>query len=403
MNKTEKRLTIDHILVHALFQAMAGIIYGFTVYLLIARGFDSAMAGLSMSLANLISMIIQPCVANYLDKSRRLNIFDVCLITSFLMLILFLANCFITNGTMLLFTVYTLSIALYSSLEPLFNSLSSVFNNSGIKIEFGKARAIGSLSYGLICFIFGLLSDSSSYVVVLIGGCIFAALICLICLIIRNDYNKAEKKPIEKQEEKMIGFFDFIKDYKMYIVLCICLCGVFFGYTICDNFTILIVENVGGSSKDMGTILFIKAVLEGIFIFFYSKVRKYVKLNLLLTISMIGFIFKGLIIWKAQTVTTIYLAQILQIFSFAIIIPAMVEYINKNMDEYVSMRAQAFFTLTIVVGSTFSSLVGGIVSKDFGVSETMFIGLLVTIIAAFGFVSSLGYQRIKHRIRKRKQ
>ena len=61
---------------------------------------------------------------------------------------------------------------------------------------------IGSFSYGIICFVFGILTESNSYVVVLIGGCIFAALTALMCLIIRNNYNKADKKEITKEDKK---------------------------------------------------------------------------------------------------------------------------------------------------------------------------------------------------------
>lgn len=397
MTAVEKRLTIDHALVHIIFQAMAGIVYGFTVYLLMARGFNSAIAGFSMSFANLGSLFIQPMVANFLDKTKKYTVFDICVYISIIMVLLYVASCLITNATVLLFVIYTLSIAAYSSLEPLFNSLSSVFINSGINIEFGRARALGSVSYGLICFIFGLLTENYTYTVVLIGGCIFAILICLISLIIRKDYNKADKTIKEKEDVNIIGFGEFIKENKTYIILCICLAGIFFGYTICDNFTILIVENVGGSSKDMGAVLCIKAVLEGIFIFFYSNVRKHIKLNTLLTVSMIGFILKNFVTWKAESVMTIYIVQILQIFSFAIILPAMVEYVNTNMDEYVAIRGHAFFTLTIVIGSTFSGTIGGIVSDKFGISTTMFIGLIATIISAIGFISTLGAQKIKHK------
>lgn len=402
MNISERRLNIDHTIAHILFQAMAGIVYGFSIYLLMERNFSSTIAGISMSLSNLSSMIIQPCVANFLDKSKKYTVFDVCVITSILMLILYLSSCFISNGTILLVVIYTLSIGIYQSLEPLFNSLCSVFNNSGLKIEFGKARAFGSLAYGLVCFIFGALTETNSYVVVLIGGCIFATLITLICLIIRNDYNNADKKEIKKEDKKIISFIDFVKTNKMYIVLCICLVGIFFGYTISDNFTILIVENVGGNSKDMGTILFIKALLEGIFIFCYSKVRKHIKLNRLLVISMLGFIAKGFVIWRATKVSTIYIAQLLQIPSFAIIIPAMVEYINANMDNYVAMRGQALFTMTIGIGSTFSSLAGGYISDTLGVSFTIFIGLVVTIISAITFISSLGVDKAKQKRKAKK-
>lgn len=387
-----KRLNVEHALIHIAYQAMAGIVYGFSVYLLLQRGFSSSTAGFCMAFANMLSLLIQPFVSNFLDRTNKITVFEMMIITSILMLTLYLINCSATNASVLLVITFVLCVGIYSSLEPLFNSLCSVFQRNGINIEFGKARALGSLSYGVVCTIFGVLTNSYSYIVVMIGGCVFALLIVLICLIIRSDFNKCKLKEIKNhdQEEKTIGFKEFVANNKKYMILCLCLTGIFLGYTLVDNFTILVVENVGGNSQDMGIVLGIKAGLEAICIFFYSDIRKRFKLNTLLKFSMFSFILKALAYRLAKSTLTIYLIQIIQIFSFAIIIPAMVEYVNVNMDKMVAIRGQAFFTMTIVLGSTFSSLFGGLISDHYGVTAMVFVGFVVTVISAFGFVITLG-------------
>lgn len=382
MNKITKRLSIDHALIHISYQAMAGIIYGFTVYLLLARGFDSATTGLVLAFANIFSLIIQPFVSNFLDKTKKLTVFEVMIITSVLMLTLFFISSIINNSKIVLLVTFTLSIGIYSSLEPLFNSLASVFKFNGYDIEFGKARAFGSLSYALVCTLFGALTNNGSYVVVLIGGCAFALLITLVCIIIRKDFRKAVDKPIIEEEDDTIGFVEFISSNPIYMLLCILLVGVFFGYLGADNFTYLVVENVGGSSSDMGIILGIKAALESIIIFNYSKIRKYFKLKTLINVCMLGFVLKSLTYFLATSTLTIYLAQILQMMSFALIIPTMIEYIETNMKKEVSNRAQAFFTMTIGLGSVISSAIGGVIIDNFGVSRVLFVYLMVTIISA---------------------
>lgn len=396
LNKHIKRLTVDHALAHICFQAMAGIIYGFSVYVIIARGFNSAVAGTCMALANLTSLIIQPTVSNFLDKSKKVSVFDMAVITSILMLIIYLLNVFADNGSLFLIICFVLSAGLYSSLEPIFNSLSSIFQVNGLNIEFGKARALGSFSYGVVCALFGVLTNNSSYVIVLIGGSIFSFILTLVTIIIRKHFSEACPVPLKVEDNNVIGFKEFIKSNGVYMLLCLFLTGIFFGYTGADNFTILIVENVGGNSQDMGVILGVKATLEAIVIFLYSKIRKVFKLNTLLIISMLSFILKAFALLTAKSVLVIYLAQIIQMSSFALIIPTMVEYVDTNMERNIAIRGQAFFTMTIVLGSIFSSLLGGIISESYGIKTTMFVCLIATIISAFGFIITLLYKDAKH-------
>lgn len=396
MENNVRRLKIDHALIHICFQALAGIIYGFSVYLIIARGFSSAIAGLCMGLSNAFSLILQPIVSNFLDKSKKMTVFDMALITSICMLAVYLINVFSSNGSLVLVITFIISAGLYASLEPIFNSLSSIFMVNGLNIEFGRARALGSFSYGVVCALFGVLTNNYTYVVVLIGGSVFAFVLTLTALITRKHFNDACPNPIKIEEKNVVSFKDFIKNNGIYMLLCLFLTGIFFGYTGADNFTILIVENVGGNSQDMGIILGVKATLEAVVIFFYSKIRKVFKLNTLLIVSMLFFIVKSYALYSAKSVTVIYLTQIIQMTSFALIIPTMVEYVDTNMERNIAIRGQAFFTMTIGLGSIFSSSLGGFISDSYGIKTTMLVCLIVTIISAFGFIITLLYQQKHH-------
>lgn len=384
-----RKISIDHTLIHIGYQALAGVIYGFSVYTLMARGFNSALAGLSLALANLTSLIIQPIVSNFLDRSKRITLFEMCVAISLLMLSLYIVSCFAANGSVFYIAIYTISVGLFSSLEPLFNTIYTLFNNNGINIKFGKARAFGSISYGLICALFGVLSEKFSYISILIGGSIFALFIVAMTLIIRKDFNKADKHPVEVETSETVSFSEFIKNNKRYMLLCLFLTGIFYGYLAADNFTILVVENLGGTSKDNGLILGIKACLEGIAIFSIVRIRKHIKLENLLIIASICFIFKSYAIYSATSLVVVYLAQVLQMFSFAMMLPSMVEYADVKLPTNVAVRGQAFFTMTIGLGSVISALVAGNIINVYGVKTSNFVALIVTIISVIGFILTL--------------
>ena len=93
-----------------------GIVYGFGIYMLVKRGFSSAMAGICLSLTNGFSLLIQPTVSNYLDNTRKVTVFEMMVLVSAIVTLLFLANFFIESPGLLLGVVFVLGCGLYSSL-----------------------------------------------------------------------------------------------------------------------------------------------------------------------------------------------------------------------------------------------------------------------------------------------
>ena len=383
MNKT-KLLNFDHILAHASFQALAGIYFGFGVYMLTARGFNSAVAGVCLGLANGLALILEPIISNYLDNTKKTTVFEMIAYICVIVCALYLANHLITNPTIFLCVVFVLAGGLFSSLEPLFNSLSTVFSRGGVDLDFGSARACGSFSYGVVCALFGPLSDAFSYRIVTLGGLVFALLLTYISFKISNDTKKAN---IETRlvKEETISFKRFFKQNKSYIIVCICLTGVLFGYLFIDNFTLLVVERIGGTSADMGIILGIKALLEGIAMMQYQKVRKHFSVQTILKFSVFMFAAKELATCLASNIVVIYLAQVLQMGGFAFLVPGIVELVNINMDKKEAIRGHALFTMTIGLGSLLSSAIGGFVTESFGILTMEYVAFVVTLISAIGF------------------
>lgn len=379
-----KKLNAAHMLAHVSFQALAGIYFGFGVYMLTEKGFNSAIAGICIGLANGLALILEPIISNYLDNTKKTSVFEMITYISALVATLFLANHLITNPTIFLFIVMMVAGGLFSSLEPLFNSLSSVFNRSGIEIDFGSARSCGSFSYGVVCVLFGVLSDNFSYHIVTLGGLVFALVLTFISIKITKDVKDAGiDTKLEKEET--ISFLEFIKNNKFYLIVSICLTGVFFGYLFIDNFTLLVVERVGGTSGDMGIILGIKAFLEGIAMMQYKRVRKHFSLITVLRFSVFMFAAKLLVTCLASNIVFIYLAQVLQMGGFAFIVPGMVELVNVNMNKKEAIRGHAVFTMTIGLGSLLSSTIGGIITESFGILTMEYVAFFVTIVSAIVF------------------
>ena len=81
----------------------------------------------------------------------------------------------------------------------------------------------------------------------------------------------------------------------------------------------------------------------------------------------------------------LYFAQIMQIFSFALMSPGMVLYINKNLNKNALTWAQVLNICAIVVPSFFVGLIAGNITDNFGIKITEYVALIVSLIGFVGY------------------
>ena len=148
------------------------------------------------------------------------------------------------------------------------------------------------------------------------------------------------------------------------------LAGVTFLFTfhnMNNAYLIKVIENVGGTSADMGRMLSIAAVTELPVMFLFSRISKHFKSSTLLIVSGIFFAMRAAGFMLAGNMMIMYLAATLQIGSFALYIPSSVYYVNETMLDQDKFKGQAVMTATNTLGGVFGSLLGGFLIDHAGV------------------------------------
>ena len=91
------------------------------------------------------------------------------------------------------------------------------------------------------------------------------------------------------------------------------------------------------------------------------------------------FVLKALAIALAPGMGGLYCANTLQLLSFAMITPAMVEYVNRNIDHKDSAKGQALAFGMVTLGNILSSAIGGPLYDAFPVRIVLLIGSVVAL------------------------
>lgn len=287
--------------------------------------------------------------------------------------------------------IFILCVAWLTVLQPLFNSLNFKLQECGIHINFGIARSMGSLGYSLLCAALGTLVEEHGVRILPVTGEVVLFLLLISLALTKMQFNK-ERKSNESlddnclkndilQNHEEINLIAFVKRNKIFMILNIGVLGVFFSNSVLNSFMMQIVANVGGNSEDMGRIFAVMAFLEIPTMFCFEWFRKKFTSQFMLKVASICFTLKiGMCFW-AQSVAMIFAAQFLQLFSFALFLPAMVHFIDEIMNKGEAVKGQALFTMTITVTTVISSMIGGFILD---ISGADLLNMTATIVTALG-------------------
>ena len=377
-----------------------GIISSFCSAYLLDMGYDNAEIGIILAVASVVSVFLQPVLANLSDMSKRLDAISVAGISTVIMMVMQVGLFIIKGKSIALWVIYVLLMAWELALQPLFNSLARRLSESGFKINFGICRAGGSLAYAIFTSIIGTFVEKYGTVILpRTGLAILALLLGMILLCSRTLKRAMEQKAdavaasgetVEPEKYEEISMSMFVKRNKLFIVLNVFIMILFFQNTITNNFMYQIVTGVGGTSEDMGRIFGVMAALEIPGLFFFNNIHKKFSCSTLLKFAAAAFVGKVLTLYLANSVFMVYAAHFFQLFSFSIFLAGIVQFINEIMERGEAVRGQAVYTTAITIGGVFANIAGGIILDVSGPKVMLLVSTILTVIGAAGVFLLIG-------------
>jgi Cyanate permease len=357
---------------------------GFASVYLLDHGFSNSVIGTVLALTSFIAVLTQPAVASFADKSQRIELrYIICAI---MIVACVLSGCiyFMEGSSLVLLVVFVGIVTCMMTIQPLLNSLAFVFEKYGIEINYGLGRGLGSASYAIVSFIVGyLVEDFGTKILPLIYLLLNVLLVFVVYVyVIPKNEQKEMVKVKESEVSQQLSFAEFCKKYKRFMIFVLGIVAVFFDHTIINNFFIQILKPIGGTESQMGTAVFIAAIVELPAMALFNKIREKVNCARLIQIAVILFAVKHGLIYFATNVTMVYIAQFLQIATYAIITPASVYYVNQKISQSDAIKGQSMVTAAITASGIVANIAGGLLLDSVGVKNVLLIGVIVSIIGA---------------------
>ncbi|MCD4711801.1 MAG: MFS transporter [Clostridiales bacterium] len=378
-----KKIQIYGIGLQSLYWMTFCSIFSYAVMFLETKGFSSVYSGALMASASMVAAVIQPLMGSWADKGNpkrlRALIFSTLLIAILSNLLIQLRG---DLNIVILFS-YVLSLVSIVSLQPLMSAIMFNASSDESTINFGVARAFGSLAFAGASSSIGYFIALSS--VDILPKISLGMLVALTLIVYTFPVKSVDQKDDYSFDEHLERKSPFLKRYPRFKFLLTGIMFIFVLHSMLNVFMIYIVKSVGGSEKDFGLALMMMAAVEIPAMVYSSRLIRRFSIEKLFAVSIFFYIIRGTLFVMATSMTGIYIAQLTQAVSFALYIPVSVAYINLKIHTNDRVKGQTLIVSATTLGNVAGSMVGGTLIDNFGVTAMLISGL-ISVIIGFVFV-----------------
>ena len=389
-----KQLNIEYFSLQSLFWMTYCMVVGFSVTYLLSCGYSNSEAGYILASANICALILQPFFADLADRSKKINAMTIFLVSIEIIFVCSIGLFFIGVRSLIVTLIYVVMITLVNAVIAFLTSIQFLMDTSKSKINFGLCRAGGSLCFAILSALMGIMIERIGMKSIPLALFIITLLMIGLCIFItRHSINGNIKAVLTLEKKRSSSLFVFFKENPRFMILSIAMLFIYYAHAFITNFTISIVRNVGGDNREMGYLIAFMALMELPGMIGFKEISRRFKVSSLLLFSMIMFSIKAIIVWLSPSLMTLTFGFALQVVSFAIYIPASVQYANIIIDEKDTVKAQMMFNLMQTGGAVFSSIIGGWLIDFSGISHALLIGAILSCIGTI--IAFAGIQNTK--------
>lgn len=392
-----KLLNVKYALINVFYFMLVCGTAGYANNFLKYRGFESSAIGIILTVGSIITLAVQTSIAPVIDRSDRINEKQFILITLFIALAGYVFMLFLPAGSILLLVFTVLGISFASIGVPFLNSLAFAYEQEGGKINYGACRGAGSAAYAVGGAVIGWLVALSggadeNIVSILPWYLAITDALCILVMFWMKDPQKAEKK--EAAEKPQISYAAFFRKYKKIIPVVLALILIFFCHMLINTYMINVLQDIGGNTTDQGNAIFVQAMAELPTMFLFAALLKKVKVDWLMAFGAVMYVLKHLLVCFAPSIPVFFIGMIVQMFSYAIVVPGSVYFAAEHVEAEDRNKGQAIMSASLTAGQLLASFLGGILLQAMGVHAVLILGFVMTIAGAV--IMLAGIRILKH-------
>lgn len=357
-------------------------------------GYSNAQLGTILALGNILGVLLGIGLAAWIDRSPRLRADSVIPIQLAVQAAILLPLIGMRSRSTAATVLYILYIAVSSPVNNMNLKVCVDLEYSGQNVNYAFSRGIGSFAYVIASMLLGVIVNATSTAALPIAA--------LLITILQLAANRAVQRQLQKEGPKQdiiirtasvpgLSLGKFLKAHGKFCLVLLGTLLLFYSHNAYSNFMINVVRNVGGNTATMGYLNAFIAALEIPVMLLFNRIFRRIRRWKILLVSFLGFVFKAFAVAYANSIGTLFLANLLQMVSFAIYSAAIVDYVNEVIPYEDSAKGQSLAFAMTTGGSVLSSFIAGSMYDHCTVFTTLLVAALITVPGAV--FSIMGLER----------
>ncbi|OJU16504.1 MAG: hypothetical protein BGN88_13625 [Clostridiales bacterium 43-6] len=274
--------------------------------------------------------------------------------------------------------VLMLSAIMFFS-SPFSSLLDVITLDYAVKTEskYGTLRLLGTIGYGILCFVIGMVADKSEY------GNFYLYLVVTLLAVISVSLMPASKGYARGM--KKVSLKPLFHDKTLLLLLLFLIAGQFiFGFY--QNFyTIYMSEELKFPGWSWGLVASLQPLGEVPFFLLFHKVYKKFSLQTVMLAGLAAGIVRYAALGMAVSIPLVILINIVTGLLQTILLYSVVLYLNDTIAPEMKATGQTFiYSFGVFTPKILSGFLGGVLSQSMGIKNTLFfcsgISVLFTIL-----------------------
>lgn len=359
---------------------------GYAYNYLSQSGFHDSAVGIIITLISICGLISQTAFGAVIDRSQKLDEKRFISLTMILTIITSALLLFMPEGSLLTVIVSIIAFTAAAAGMPFLNSMAFIYEKDGAVINYGLGRGTGSAAYAVGSALLGQLWSLSGRIVFPVYIIVFAA---ATFLLIRLMPSAPRPEGFHEHEKESLSYTAFFARYRTIIIPVIAMVMIYFSHMLLNTYIAKVIAGIigpeaasvqGAVESYQGNALFIQAICELPTMFAFGWLLKKFSINRLMIISVLAYSLKHILILVCPNMEVFYVIMLLQMLSYAILVPGGVYFANEIVAPKDRNKGQAVVGVTSTVGGLFASLIGGQLFTFMSVSAVMTVGAAVTLL-----------------------
>lgn len=382
-----KHLTLKYSCINAAYLMLICATAGYAYNFLSQSGFADSAVGIIITLVSICGLISQTTFGSIIDKSEKLDEKKFVSLTMIVNIISSALLLFIPEGNVLTIIVSVIAFTSASAGMPFLNSMAFIYEKDGATINYGLGRGVGSAAYAVGSALLGQLWALAGRTIIPIYMIVFAVATLLLMQIMPVAPKIESGDTSEVQESLSYGAF--FSKYKKIIIPVLSMVLIYFAHMMFNTYIAKVIGNIIGPEAAavegtvegyQGTALFIQAMCELPTMFAFGLILKKFSINKLMCIATVFYSFKHILVAFCPNMYVFYFIMVLQMLSYAILLPGGVYLANEIVSAEDRNKGQAVIAAASTVGGLLASLIGGQLFTFMSVTAVMILGAAITVL-----------------------